>query len=75
MYDDSVLQFNLQADVILATGSRYIDSARTQRKTSSIVDEACLPLGCLAIVVLLLSAIVCWGGGDTQRVDTSQYLS
>jgi hypothetical protein len=30
--------------------------------TACIVEEACLPLGCLAIDVLLLSAIVCCGG-------------
>jgi hypothetical protein len=29
------------------------------KNTACIVDEACLPLGCLAIDVLLLSAIVC----------------
>jgi hypothetical protein len=36
-----------------------MDSARTQWKTVRIVDEASLPLGCLAIDILLLSAIVC----------------
>jgi hypothetical protein len=44
-----------------ATRRRYIHSARTQRKTTCIIDEACLPLGCVAIDVLLLSAIVCCG--------------
>jgi hypothetical protein len=42
-----------------ATGYCYIEAVRTQQKTACIVEEACLPLGCLAIDILLLNAIVC----------------
>jgi membrane-anchored protein YejM (alkaline phosphatase superfamily) len=40
IYDDSVLQFNLQSGLvwILATGCLYIDTARTTQKTPIIVD-------------------------------------
>jgi hypothetical protein len=56
---DPILQSNsLPTTHILATNSRYIASARTQRKTAWIVDETCLPLDCLAIDVLLLRARV-----------------
>jgi hypothetical protein len=51
----------LNSDLIPVTSCLYIDSARTQRKTGCIVEETCLPLGCLAIDVLLLSSIVCCG--------------
>jgi hypothetical protein len=57
---------------ITATGCRYIDSARTQRKTACIVDEVCLPLGCLTIEVLLLSAIVCCGGMFTGPLPNNE---
>jgi hypothetical protein len=33
IYDDLVLQFNLQSGPVLATGCRYIDAARTTQKT------------------------------------------
>jgi hypothetical protein len=51
----------LNSDLIPASGCHYIDSAQIQQKTTWIVDEACLPVGCLGIYILLLSAIVCCG--------------
>jgi hypothetical protein len=58
--------------LLLATGCRYIDSARTQRKTACTVEEACLQLSCLAIDILLLSIIVCCEGMFTGPLPSNE---
>jgi hypothetical protein len=45
-------------DLILVTGCRYIDFARTTQKTQTFVDETYLPLGCLEIDIRVLRASV-----------------
>jgi hypothetical protein len=62
----------LGTDLIPATGCRYIVRTDPTENTACIVEEAYLPLDCLAIDVLLLSVTVCWGRMFTGPLPSNE---